>query len=67
MSKIEVTAYVFKCDRCGNNYDDGDGGVLIEDGYEEIIEEEMLEYGWKKDGDKHYCPKCVAKMKKQVK
>ena len=63
MSKEKIEAYLIKCDKCGEYYDDG---VMFESTDKDFFEERMVEDGWQIDGDKHYCPEC-AKPKEVAK
>ena len=57
--KVIITGTRIKCDKCGEYYDDGDGGTVIPDDIDgSIIEECALEEGWIEKDGKHYCPKC---------
>ena len=57
--KVIIPSTKLKCDKCGEYFDDGEGGMCIPydtDGSE--IEECALEEGWIEKDGKHYCPKC---------
>lgn len=57
--KVIIPSTKLKCDKCGEYFDDGEGGMCIPydtDGSE--IEECALEDGWVEKDGKHYCPKC---------
>ena len=66
MSKQLIETYVFKCDCCGEFYDDGDGATVFDNSGADFIEEAMIDDGWEKDGDKHYCPKCIKRVKSRT-
>lgn len=63
--KVKIEGIAIKCDKCGCYYETGGEGIFYADYYDangEQIEEEALEDGWTKEGDKHYCPECsIAK------
>ena len=57
--KVIIPSTKLKCDKCGEYFDDGEGGMCIPydtDGSE--IEECALAEGWVEKDGKHYCPKC---------
>lgn len=53
---IEEIFYGVKCNRCGENYNDGDDGQLHDSRAD--IEEYANDDGWLVLGRKHYCPNC---------
>lgn len=68
MSKetITVQGIAIKCDKCGEYYETVGEGIFYPDFCDpkgDQNEEEALEEGWVKIGDKHYCPECAPKMK----
>ena len=59
--KVKIEGIAIKCDRCGDYYETGGEGIFYSDHYDpkgDQIEQEALEDGWVKIGDKHYCPNC---------
>lgn len=52
----EEKIYTIICDRCGDGLYEADtyGDSVVES------EEYAEEIGWKKEGNKHYCPDCIT-------
>ena len=65
--KVKIEGVMLKCDRCGEYYEADEGPTIIPgDLTGTEVEEQALEEGWMKVGDKHCCPEC-AKSKEVAK
>jgi hypothetical protein len=59
MSILRITTHVIDCDADGCDARFGDHVELSAASVSAIA----TRYGWDRDGDRHYCPACVAKQR----